>query len=150
MAVPKRNFKFLKHKLRRNNLNTYTRKDLSELFNIGKETLRYYESINLLPNPVRNESGYRVYSDEDLLRIKFIIKMKNYGFSLREISDLIRMVSNDKCADQDKLVDYIDNKIISVENQIKDLYQLIELLNTVKKNKHLGECDFLKSLIINS
>lgn len=148
--MPKRNFKFLKHKLRRNNLNTYTRKDLSELFNIGKETLRYYESINLLPNPVRNESGYRVYSDEDLLRIKFIIKMKNYGFSLREISDLIRMVSNDKCADQDKLVDYIDNKIISVENQIKDLYQLIELLNTVKKNKHLGECDFLKSLIINS
>lgn len=148
--MPKRNFKFLKHKLRRNNLNTYTRKDLSELFNIGKETLRYYESINLLPNPVRNESGYRVYSDEDLLRIKFIIKMKNYGFSLREISDLIRMVSNDKCADQDKLVDYIDNKIISVENQIKDSYQLIELLNTVKKNKHLGECDFLKSLIINS
>lgn len=131
-------------------MNTYTRKDLSELFNIGKETLRYYESINLLPNPVRNESGYRVYSDEDLLRIKFIIKMKIYGFSLREIADLIKMVSNDKCADQDKLVDYIHNKIIGVENQIKDLYQLIELLNTVKKNKHLGECDFLKSLIINS
>jgi len=131
-------------------LNKYTRKDLSELFNIGKETLRYYESINLLPNPTRNESGYRVYSEEDLLRIKFIVQMKNYGFSLREIADLIKMVSNEKCADQDKLVDYIDNKIIRVENQIKELYQLKELLKTVKENKHLGECDFFKSLIINS
>ena len=131
-------------------MNKYTRKDLSELFNIGKETLRYYENINLLPNPTRNESGYRVYSEEDLLRIKFIVRMKNYGFSLREISDLIKMVSNEKCANQHKLVDFIDNRITGVENQIKELYQLIELLNKVKENKHLGECDFLKSLINNS
>ena len=131
-------------------MNKYTRKDLSELFNIGKETLRYYENINLIPNPTRNESGYRVYSEEDVLRIKFILRMKNYGFSLRETSDLIKIVSNDKCAHQDKLVDYIDNKITGVENQIKELYQLIELLNKVKENKHLGECDFFKSLINNS
>lgn len=131
-------------------MDKYTRKDLAELFNIGKETLRYYENINLLPNTTRNESGYRVYSEEDVLRIKFILQMKNYGFSLREISDLIEMVSNDKCANQDKLVDYIDNKITGVVNQIKELYQLIELLNKVKENKHLGECDFFKSLINNS
>ncbi|WP_143316444.1 MerR family transcriptional regulator [Clostridium sp. HBUAS56017] len=130
-------------------MNKYTRKDLSELFNIGKETLRYYENINLIPNPVRNESGYRIYSEDEVLRIKFIVQMKNYGFSLREISDLIRMVSNDKCANQYKLVDYIDNKITGIENQIKELYQLIELLNKVKENKHLGECDFFKSLINN-
>lgn len=35
-------------------LNKYTPKDLSELFNIGKETLRYYENINLIPNPAMN------------------------------------------------------------------------------------------------
>lgn len=131
-------------------MNKYTRKDLSELFNIGKETLRYYESINLIPNPIRNESGYRVYSEEDVLRIKFIVQMKNYGFSLREISNLIKIVSNEKCAHRDTLVNYIDNKITGVENEIKKLYRLIEILNKVKENKHLGECDFLKSLINNS
>lgn len=131
-------------------MNKYTRKNLSELLNIGKETLRYYENIKLIDNPVRNESGYRVYSEEDVLRIKFIVRMKNYGFSLREISNLIKMVINDKCTHQDKLVDYIDSKITGVENQIKELYQLIELLNKVKENKHLGECDFFKSLINNS
>ena len=131
-------------------MDKYTRKDISELFNIGKETLRYYESINLLHSPMRNESGYRIYSEEDLLRIKFIVQMKNYGFSLREIADLIKIVSDEKSVDQDKLVDYIDSKIIGVENQIKELYHLIKLLNIVKKNKRLGECDFFKSLIINS
>lgn len=131
-------------------MNKYTRKDLSELFNIGKETLRYYESINLLPNPIRNESGYRIYSEEDLLRIKFIVQMKNYGFSLREIADLINMVRNEKSINKDKITDYIDSKIIGFENKIKELYHLIKLLNTVKENKHLGECDFFKSLINNS
>jgi MerR family mercuric resistance operon transcriptional regulator len=97
-----------------------------------------------MPKPIRNESGYRVYSEDDLLRINFIVRMKNYGFSLREISDLIKMVSNDKYANQDKLVDSIDNKITAAQNQIK------ELLNKVKENKHLGECDFLKFLISNS
>lgn len=134
--------------MRRSVLKEYTRKDLSKLFNIGKETLRYYESINLLPNPTRNESGYRVYSEQDLLMIEFILKMKRYGFSLKEISDLINKIRSEKCADHDKLVDYIDNKISAIEEEINELYQLIEVLNKVKKNKHLGECDFFKDLLI--
>lgn len=128
-------------------MNQYTRKDLSELFNIGKETLRYYESINLIPSPMRNKSGYRVYSEEDVLRVEFIVRMKNYGFSLKEITDLINMVSQERCADKDKLVNYIDDKIIGVEKQIKELLNLLKILNIVKENKHLGECDFFKSLI---
>ncbi|AGX44397.1 hypothetical protein [Clostridium saccharobutylicum] len=60
------------------------------------------------------------------------------------------MISNDKCVNQDKLVEYIDNKITGIVNQAKELYELIELLNKVKENKHLGECDFFKSLINNS
>ncbi|OAV39093.1 hypothetical protein [Clostridium saccharobutylicum] len=51
---------------------------------------------------------------------------------------------------KDKLVEYIDNKITGIVNQAKELYELIELLNKVKENKHLGECDFFKSLINNS
>ncbi|RDU21881.1 MerR family transcriptional regulator [Anaerosacchariphilus polymeriproducens] len=125
----------------------YTRKGLSEQFDIGKETLRYYEKINLLPIPARNESGYRVYSEEDVSRIKFILQMKNYGFSLREIADLIEMVRSEKRADKDMLIDNIDNKITEVENQIREFYELIELLNRLKEKKNLGECDFFKSII---
>lgn len=131
-------------------MNKYTRKDLSDIFGIGKETLRYYENINLLPNPVRNESGYRIYSEQDLLRIKFIVQMKNYGFSLKEISDIINMIANDQCVNKDKLTNYIDLKITGLENKMNEIVQLITLLNTVKKNRYLGECDFFESLINNS
>lgn len=131
-------------------MNKYTRKDISKLFNIGKETLRYYEEIKLMPVTTRDENGYRVYFDEDLLRLEFIIKMKKYGFSLKEISNLIKMISDDKDVDKDKLTDYIDDKIDIIKKQINELCQLIKALNTVKENKHLGECEFFRSLITNS
>ena len=131
-------------------MNKYTRKDISKLFNIGKETLRYYEEIKLMPVAIRDENGYRVYFDEDLLRLEFIIKMKKYGFSLKEISELIKMISDDKDVNKDKLIDYMDDKIDIIKKQINELCQLIKILNTVKENKHLGECKFFRSLITNS
>lgn len=126
--------------------NKYTRNDISRLFNIGKETLRYYEKINLISAPARDENGYRVYFKEDLLKIEFIIRMKRYGFTLKEISDLIQMVSSDKFADIDKLTDFIDDKVDIIKKQIDELNKLVITLNNVKENDNLGECGFLKSL----
>lgn len=127
-------------------MKNYTRKDIARLFHIGKETLRYYEKINLIPEPARDKNDYRVYSEEDILRIDFILKMKNYGFSLPEIANLIQMVSDEKSVRKDQLVDYIDHKIDDIEKQITELNKLIKVLNTVKENKHLGECEFFQSL----
>lgn len=42
---------------------------------------------------------------------------------------------------------YIDLKINGFINQIKELHHLIKVLNNVKGNKNLGECDFFKSII---
>lgn len=131
-------------------MNKYTRKDIAELFNIGKETLRYYEEIKLMPVPTRDDNGYRVYFEEDLLRLEFIIKMKKYGFTLKEISDLIKMISDNKYADKNKLTEYIDDKIDSIRGEINELCKLIKVLNAVKGNRHLGECDFFRVLINNS
>jgi DNA-binding transcriptional MerR regulator len=72
-------------------LNTYTRKDLSELFNIGKETLRYYENINLIPNPTRNESGYRVYSEDDVVRIKFIVRLIELLKTVKDVKAVLHV-----------------------------------------------------------
>ena len=42
-----------------------TIKEISKKYNIGVDTLRYYERIGLLPAVKRNESGYRDYDEED-------------------------------------------------------------------------------------
>ena len=62
--------------------NGYTRKEISSKLNIGNETLRYYEQIGIIPKPVRTKAGYRIYSEEDLLRLKFIKMAKDQNLSL--------------------------------------------------------------------
>jgi DNA-binding transcriptional MerR regulator len=48
-------------------------------------TLRFYDKLGLLPPSGRTESGYRLYTDEDLLRLQQILALKFLGFSLDEI-----------------------------------------------------------------
>ncbi len=55
---------------------------------IGVETIRFYERIGLLEEPPRNGSGYRQYSPEAVVKLRFIKKAKQLGFSLKEIEEL--------------------------------------------------------------
>src|SRR5581483_4538312 len=57
--------------------------------NIG--TIRYYERRKLLPAPDRRPSGYRVYGDECLRRLRFIRNAQSLGFTLREIAELLTL-----------------------------------------------------------
>lgn len=53
------------------------------------KTIRYYESIGLLPDPKRNASNYRVYSDADVQRLHFIRSSRALGFGLDEIAEIL-------------------------------------------------------------
>src|SRR6185436_15124412 len=48
-------------------------------------TLRYYDRVGLLCPRQHTESGYRLYVDEDLLRLQQILALKFLGFSLQEV-----------------------------------------------------------------
>ena len=56
---------------------------------VSVETIRYYERIGLISQPVKPESGYRIYDDEILKKLYFIKRAKKLGFSLNEISDIL-------------------------------------------------------------
>ena len=58
---------------------------------INIETVRYYENIKLLPKPMRKESRLRVYNENDLARVKFIVRSKELGFTLKEIKELLNL-----------------------------------------------------------
>lgn len=62
----------------------YQRSKLAETTGVGKETLRYYESRNIVSPSREPGNGYRTYTDEDLANlIKLKIK-RSYGYSLEE------------------------------------------------------------------
>lgn len=63
----------------------YTIKQVSEKYNLPISTIRYYDKEGLLPNIKRKESGYRLFSDDDLSTLEWIECFKATGMSIKEI-----------------------------------------------------------------
>ncbi|MFK8023834.1 MAG: MerR family transcriptional regulator [Ilumatobacter sp.] len=55
------------------------------------KTIRYYESIGLLPEPPRSTSGYRSYDEAAVDRLRFIRESQASGLSLTEISSILAL-----------------------------------------------------------
>ena len=68
---------------------TYSISELSKEFDITTRTIRFYESEGLLA-PSRNGQT-RVYSDQDRVNLKLILRGKRLGFSLSESKELIQL-----------------------------------------------------------
>lgn len=71
--------------------------ELAKQGGVNVQTVRFYERQGLLPEPPRRESGYRIYSSEDLRRLRFIRQAKVLGFSLQEIATILRMRERGRC-----------------------------------------------------
>lgn len=63
--------------------------ELADQAGVGPKTLRYYESIGLLPEPPRTSSGYRDYGPEAVTRVAFVRRAQASGMSLREIGHVL-------------------------------------------------------------
>lgn len=57
--------------------------------NMTIRTLRYYDEINLLKPSYVSENGYRYYSKEDVLKLQRILALKELGFNLSQIKEIL-------------------------------------------------------------
>lgn len=97
--------------------------DIAKLANLEVQTIRYYESIGLLPEPKRTESGYRNYDEEYLEHLSFIKNSQELGFSLEEIKDLVKHKFSKKSLGKD-IKAIINIKIDDIDQEIKELKEL--------------------------
>ncbi len=129
-----------------------------DLFTIGQlarqadvhvETLRYYERRGLISKPHRTVSNYRLYSSDNLRRVKFIKQAQALGFSLKEIEKLLalRAAPRAKCADVQK---YATSKLNEIGVKIRSLARmrktLEKLLDECSGNRPVTQCPILESL----
>ena len=63
--------------------------DVAKRLELNAKTIRYYEEMGLLSEPERTESGYRLYSEADVERLRFIKGAKALGLSLAEIKEIV-------------------------------------------------------------
>lgn len=87
----------------------------------SQSALRFYDQ-NGLVRPGRTASGYRTYDDADLDRLAFIRRAKGFGLSLEEITDLLDLLSENRCAPvQDRLRALIATRIDDAETRAAEL-----------------------------
>ncbi|PAB61083.1 MerR family transcriptional regulator [Anaeromicrobium sediminis] len=67
----------------------YKVRELSKLAGISPRTLHHYDHIGLLKPSSVNESRYRLYEDKDLERLQQILFLKELGFKLSEIKEIL-------------------------------------------------------------
>ena len=94
----------------------YTIGDISDICNVPIKTLRYYDEIKLLvPSHRDSETNYRYYSEDQMLTLYIIRRLKGFGFTLEEIRS---MVYGSAIKAQ---VEQLEKKAKSLEKEIKDM-----------------------------
>lgn len=68
---------------------SYKVKDLNDTAFVTTRALHYYDEIGILKPSSKTESGHRLYTDDDTLRLQQIISLKYLGFSIKEISSIL-------------------------------------------------------------
>jgi len=137
--------------------------DLAKQTGVSVRTLHYYDEIGLLSPSHRTEAGYRVYGEDDIIRLQQIVSLRQIGFSLEQIRDCLEQEQfspqhvvqlhlsqlKEQIALQQQL--YIKLESISAHLQaaetisIHEFVQIIEVTTMIGKYYTSEQQDYLKA-----
>ena len=120
---------------------TLKRREVSERLNITMDTLRNWEMNGLL-RVKRRENGYRIYTGEDVRRLKIIRSLRCANYSLEAILRLLNELSCNPDADMqtalntpgtdDELISVCDRLIVSLYTAEKNALSILDMLQEMK------------------
>jgi MerR family Zn(II)-responsive transcriptional regulator of zntA len=125
--------------------------ELAKLADVTPDTIRYYEKQQMMDHEVRTEGGFRLYSESDLQRLKFIRYAKQLGFTLETIRELlsIRVDPEHHTCQESKSI--VQSRLREVESKIKELQHMKRSLQRLNDaccgSAHSSEyCSILEAL----
>lgn len=95
--------------------------ELARLAAVTPDTVRYYEKQGMMDHEVRTEGGFRLYSENDLQRLKFIRYAKQLGFTLETIRELLSIRIDPEHHTCQESKEIVQNRLRDVENKINEL-----------------------------
>jgi len=95
---------------------------------VNLETIRFYQRKGLLPEPDRPPGGIRRYGQGDVARVKFIKSAQRLGFSLEEVSHLLKLEDGTHCSEAAELAAL---RLADVRARLADLKRMETALSTL-------------------
>lgn len=123
--------------------------EVAERSGVNLQTILYYERQKLLPEPPRLPSGYRMFPEQTIHRVRFIKRAQELGFSLAEVRDLLSIQVDPKkeCSEVTRLA---KAKIADIEEKIRTLEAMKRVLSGLTKlcpgRGPSSECPILESI----
>ncbi len=112
---------------------------VAKKFNLSRTTLLYYDSIGLLAPSGRSTSGYRIYNDSDIERLKQIVLYKDVGVPLSEIDRLISASEYDCVAILMTRLSDLNQKINLIKQQQDIIVSILRNIELCRNFKNLDK-----------
>jgi DNA-binding transcriptional MerR regulator len=129
----------------------------SKMFAIGQasqqsgvniETIRYYEREGVVPKPGRSAAGRRLYSAEEIAKLRFVKRCRDLGFPLSIIQIFLSLAAREdrSCGEVKSLA---ENHLTEIDAKIENLTRLREALLSLSRNCDEGTaaCPMLAALM---
>ncbi|MEE8342203.1 MAG: Hg(II)-responsive transcriptional regulator [Gammaproteobacteria bacterium] len=108
---------------------------LAQQAGVNVETIRYYQRVGLIQEPIKPLEGYRRYLPETVNRVCFIKRAKGLGFTLKEIADLLTL-EDGHCQEVRELAEHKHRLITQRMDDLRAMQSaLAKLIKQCKRNK---------------
>ncbi len=104
--------------------------EIAQRAGVTPKTIRFYESIGVIPEPPRTQSGYRDYDDEHVERLQFIKSAQRLGLKLDDIAELLAFRDRGErpC---DYVVEVVRSEVADLNRRIREMRALKGELETL-------------------
>ena len=106
--------------------------ELAQQTSVAGKTIRYYESIGLLPRPKRAANSYRQYTAADVERLRLIASARALGFSIEDVREILAARSSGEAPCQ-RVLDTLSQRIRDIDQRIGGLITLRETLSELRR-----------------
>ena len=103
---------------------------------LTERTIRYYEERGLLESVKRLDGGRRVYTDDDVRRLKFILKLKVLGLSLTEMQELETLYGRHRTNARvlPRLIELLEAHLATTKERIGELTALRDEIRSYREH----------------
>lgn len=110
--------------------------ELAAKVGLTERTIRYYEELGLLDSVKRLDGGVRVYTDDDVRRLRYIGKLKTLGLTLQEMLELERMYRHHRSNKSvlPRLVELLDAHLTTLNDRMAELAALRDEIRAYREH----------------